>query len=88
MRKDQSVLSARKAALRMGLTECIALSPGMGIYYELVSPCHDLEAGKQSHGRGDPGQPCHVRERWGLTSPLKTPESLTGTPDPKTNPPA
>ena len=23
MRKDQSVLSARKAALRMGLTECI-----------------------------------------------------------------
>jgi hypothetical protein len=80
MRKDQSVLSARKAAFRMGLTECIerAASPQAllslsrdGIYYELVSPRHDLEAGKQSYGRGDPGQPCHVRRTFGATVAFK-----------------
>ena len=63
------VPSARKAALRMGLTECIAraASPQALLSFRLleelclnISPCHVWWLERQSHGRGNPGQLCHV----------------------------
>ena len=63
------VPSARKAALRMGLTECIggrfaracSLS-GIRMGFVLVESLLAATGSGfgQSHGRGDPGQPCHA----------------------------
>src|ERR1700693_2105159 len=35
--------------------------------FRRVSPRHDWEWLGQSHGRGDPGQPCHVSATWNYT---------------------
>src|SRR5450759_5244927 len=63
------VPSARKAALRMGLTECsggrFARACSLfrlldWIYSRLVSPGDAELIDRQSHGPGNPGQPCRA----------------------------
>jgi hypothetical protein len=45
---------------RQALRAWLLFIPGDWIYYELVSPSHDWAPRKQSHGQGNPDQPCRA----------------------------